>query len=38
MSPLALMLIGAGVILVYAAFKDKSPVAIVTNALQGTTS
>lgn len=35
MSPLALLAIGAGIVLIYAAFKDKSPVELVTATLSG---
>lgn len=35
MSPLALLIMGAGVVLVYAAFRNKSPVELVTATLTG---
>lgn len=35
MSPIGLLLIGAGIVLVFAAFRDVSPVELVTDTLAG---
>lgn len=35
MSPIGLLLIGAGIVLVFAAFRDVSPIDLVTDTLTG---